>query len=97
MQVRAYVAARRVAGASDPSFNRELSIIRRGFRLGFEEDPPMVRRPPHILKLDEDKGSARFPDTGVIRNIARFAASAPQSSVCCRVSYRDTQRRTPQD
>jgi hypothetical protein len=38
-QVRAYVAARRAAGASDPTINRELSIIRRGFRLGFRRRP----------------------------------------------------------
>jgi integrase len=59
-QVRAFVSARREAGASDPTINRELSIIRRGFRLGFEEDPPMVRRVPHILKLDEDNARQGF-------------------------------------
>ena len=59
-QVRAFVSARREAGASDPTVNRELSIIRRGFRLGFEEDPPMVRRVPHILKLDEDNARQGF-------------------------------------
>ena len=59
-QVRAFVSARREAGASDPTINRELSIIRRGFRLGFEEDPPIVRRVPHILKLDEDNARQGF-------------------------------------
>ena len=59
-QVRAYVAARREAGFSDATINRELSIIRRGFRLGFEEDPPIVRRLPHILKLDEDNARQGF-------------------------------------
>jgi integrase len=54
------VAARREAGASDPTINRELSIIRRGFRLGFEEDPPIVRRLPHILKLEEDNARQGF-------------------------------------
>ena len=59
-QVRAFVSARREAGVSDPTINRELSIIRRGFRLGFEEDPPIVRRVPHILKLDEDNARQGF-------------------------------------
>ena len=54
------MSARREAGASDPTINRELSIVRRGFRLGFEEDPPIVRRVPHILKLDEDNARQGF-------------------------------------
>jgi len=33
-QVRQYVAQRRSAGASDATINRELAIVRRGFRLG---------------------------------------------------------------
>jgi integrase len=52
-QVRAYVEARR-AHADDATINRELAIIRRGFHLGLEEDPPLVRRVPKIVKLEED-------------------------------------------
>jgi len=59
-QQRAYVAGRRESGASDPTINRELSIIRRGFRLGFEGDPPLVRKVPHIFKLDEDNARQGF-------------------------------------
>lgn len=59
-QVRSFIAARRQAGAEDATINRELSIIRRGFRLGYEEDPPLVRRVPHILKLDEDNARQGF-------------------------------------
>ncbi len=59
-QVRAYVASRRASGASDPTINRELSIVRRGFKLGFQEDLPIVRRVPFILKLDEDNARQGF-------------------------------------
>jgi integrase len=53
-QVRQYVAQRRSAGASDATINRELAIVRRGFKLGAQEDPPLVQRQPVIAKLEED-------------------------------------------
>jgi integrase len=53
-QVRQYVAQRRSAGASDATINRELAIIRRGFKLGAQEDPPLVQRQLAIAKLEED-------------------------------------------
>src|SRR5277367_5058228 len=52
-QVRQYVAGRRVAGASNASINRELAIVRRGFRLGPQEDPPLVHSQPAITVLEE--------------------------------------------
>lgn len=52
--VRQFISDRRAAGASDATINRELSIVRRGFTLGFQEEPPLVRRVPHIPSLDED-------------------------------------------
>jgi integrase len=53
-QVRQYVARRRAAGASDATINRELAIVRRGFRLGAQDDPPLVHRQPVIAKLEEE-------------------------------------------
>lgn len=53
-QVRQYVAQRRSVGASDATINRELAIVRRGFRLGAQEDPPLVQRQPAITLLEED-------------------------------------------
>jgi integrase len=53
-QVRQYVEQRRAAGASDATINRELAIVRRGFKLGAHEDPPLVHRQPAIPKLEED-------------------------------------------
>jgi len=53
-QVKRYVASRRHSGAADATINRELSIIRRGFALALQNDPPLVNRCPHIPKLEED-------------------------------------------
>lgn len=53
-QVRQYVAQRRSEGASDATINRELAIVRRGFKLGAQEDPPLVQRQPVIAKLEEN-------------------------------------------
>src|SRR5581483_987629 len=53
-QVRQFIAQRRSAGASNATINRELAIVRRGFHLGHDEDPPLVHRQPPIPKLEED-------------------------------------------
>jgi integrase len=53
-EVRRYVAARRDQGAGDATINRELAIIRRGFTLGKQGDPPLVQTVPYIPKLEED-------------------------------------------
>src|SRR5579863_2993411 len=53
-QVRQYIASRRAAGASNASINRELAIVRRGFKLGAREDPPLVQRQVMIPVLEED-------------------------------------------
>jgi integrase len=59
-QVRQYVSQRRSAGASDATINRELAIVRRGFKLGAQEDPPLVQRQPAIAKLEEDNARQGF-------------------------------------
>lgn len=59
-QVRVYVEMRRREKASDASINRELAIVRHGFTLAVREDPPLVRRAPHILKLEEDNARQGF-------------------------------------
>jgi integrase len=53
-EVKRCVAARRAAGAEDPTINRELSIIRRGFTSAKQSEPPLVHRVPYIPKLEED-------------------------------------------
>jgi integrase len=59
-QVRKYIETRRASGASDASINRELAIVRRGFSLGREEEPPLVHRAPKIPKLEEDNARQGF-------------------------------------
>jgi integrase len=59
-QVRAYVAGRRAEKVSDATINRELAIIRRGFTLGAQEDPPLVRRVPKLPQLTEDNARQGF-------------------------------------
>jgi integrase len=53
-EVKRYVAGRRAEGAGDATINRELAIIRRGFTLGKQGDPPLVASVPYIPKLEED-------------------------------------------
>jgi integrase len=51
---------RREEGAEDSTINRELSILRRGFRLGAKEEPPLVGRIPDIPKLEESDARQGF-------------------------------------
>jgi integrase len=53
-QVRQYMVSRRAAGASNATINRELAIVRRGFKLGAREEPPLVQRQVAIPALEED-------------------------------------------
>jgi integrase len=53
-QLQKYVATRRQQGAENSTINRDLSIIRRGFTLALQADPPLVSRVPYIKKLPED-------------------------------------------
>ncbi len=53
-QVRQYVASRRAADASNASINREFAIVRRGYKLGAQEDPPLVHSQPVIPVLEEN-------------------------------------------
>jgi integrase len=59
-QVRQYVERRRQAGASNATINRELAIVRHGFKLGALQDPPLVHRQPAIPELEEDNARQGF-------------------------------------
>ncbi len=52
--VQEYIEARRQEGRADSTINRELSLVRRGFTLAAEHEPPLVGKVPRIPKLDED-------------------------------------------
>jgi integrase len=52
--IQRYVERRRAEGASNATVNRELAVLRRGFALAKQADPPLVTREPHIPKLPEE-------------------------------------------
>jgi integrase len=58
--VKRYIESRRKEGAANASINRELAIVKRAFRLAFENDPPNVTRIPHIPRLEENNIRAGF-------------------------------------
>jgi integrase len=58
--VRRYINARREQGASNATINRELAIVKRGFYLSAQSDPPRVLRVPHIPMLEENNVRTGF-------------------------------------
>jgi integrase len=59
-QEKQYILQRKIAGASNATINRELSIVRRGFKLGYEAEPKLVYLVPVIHKLPEDNARQGF-------------------------------------
>lgn len=49
-----YIEARQKEGRQNATINRELALLRRSFRLGYEHDPQLVFRFPVIKALPED-------------------------------------------
>lgn len=58
--VQKYISDRQKVGAANATINRELSLVRRGFSLALEHDPPMIARAPHIPNLPEDNARQGF-------------------------------------
>lgn len=52
-RVRSYIAKRKQQDARPATINREIALIRRGFKLGYDHDPPLVARVPKFPELDE--------------------------------------------
>ena len=52
--LNAYIGRRQKEGRQNSTINRELALLRRSFRLGYEHDPQLVFRLPVIKMLPED-------------------------------------------
>lgn len=52
--VNHYIELRQKDGRKNATINRELALLRRAFRLGYEHDPQLVFRLPSIKALPED-------------------------------------------
>src|SRR5581483_10334869 len=52
--LNAYIGRRQKEGKKNSTINRELALLRRSFRLGYEHDPQLVFRVPVIKALPEN-------------------------------------------
>lgn len=66
--VREYID-RRHASAANATINRELALLRRAYKLGSLEDPPLVHRVPRIPKLKEENVREGFLEADKYREI----------------------------
>ena len=94
-EVRRYVVQRRAESASDATINRELAIIRRGFTLARQSDPPLVHRAPYIPQLEEDNVRQGFLEPEQYERLLTELPDTTESPVRLRVSRRHAKGRTP--
>lgn len=59
-RTQGYIDQRRAAGIANATINHELSLLRRAFKLGAAQEPPLVARVPKIEKLKENNVRTGF-------------------------------------
>jgi integrase len=69
-----YVTDKLAAGCAVATVNRTLALLRRGFRLGFQAEPPLVKRVPRITLLPEDNARLQFADAQQLEALRQAAA-----------------------
>ena len=73
-RLKDYVSERQRQGASNATIVRELAVLRRMFRLGYEADPQLVQRVPPFPKLKESSPRNGFLKDGDYSKLAHACA-----------------------
>lgn len=74
-QISSYIKKRKAEDAKPATINRELSLLRRAYRLGTLAEPPLVGRVPNFPKLVEDNVRTGFLEAESYR---RLLAELPE-------------------
>jgi integrase len=82
-QVLQYIASRRAAGVSNATINRELAIVRRGFKLGALQDPPLVQRQAAIPVLAEHNVRQGFLEQDQYERLSEELPTALKALYVC--------------
>jgi len=68
-RINQFIVHRQEQGASDGEINRELTALKRAYRLGFEAEPPRVMRMPTIKLLAEANPRQGFFEHGEFESV----------------------------
>ncbi len=81
--LRRHIEERRNQEAAEASINAELSIISRAYHLGMREDPPLVKRIPHIPRLGLDNARQGFVDPEAYERLIEFVPARLKAIFVC--------------
>ena len=89
-----YIEFRQKDGKKNATINRELALLRRSFRLGYEHDPQLVFRLPVIKMLPEDNVREGFLEADKYKLILDALTDENQARLCRCLPSRHAHRRT---
>jgi integrase len=69
-----YREDRLAEGASNTTINREMQILRKAFRLGYEQEPPLVKRVPKFRLVKEENARKGFANRTQVEALKKAAA-----------------------
>jgi integrase len=73
-QQKQYRTERLEEGATNTTINRELQVLRKAFRLGADQEPPLVKRVPKFHIMREENARRGFANRSQIEALKKAAA-----------------------
>lgn len=83
--LKKYISSRR--GAEAATINKEMALLRRAFRLGFQHDPPLAEKVPHFPMLEVDNARQGIITDNQYRALYNALMDRPYARVALVIAY----------